>query len=144
MSTLRGMLNCIEVVLTPSRYPWFLETWDAYPFNIERADAIRYFVLAHYGGVYIDLDDVRPALHITPLPYPLLTLPPGVQAPSRPVARISSGGPSYKAHRHFERCNGRCSGSPILPARDRGLGNIQSQLGCSIRHNHVIHRTAIS
>ncbi len=41
------------------RYPWFLDTWDAYPFDIERADAIRYFALAHYGGVYLDLDDVR-------------------------------------------------------------------------------------
>ncbi|ODQ79781.1 glycosyltransferase family 32 protein [Babjeviella inositovora NRRL Y-12698] len=38
-------------------YPWFLPTWDAYPYPIERADAIRYFVLSHYGGVYIDLDD---------------------------------------------------------------------------------------
>lgn len=39
-------------------YPWFLETFDNYPHNIQRADAIRYFVLAHYGGTYIDLDDV--------------------------------------------------------------------------------------
>lgn len=38
-------------------YPWFLETFDSYPFNIQRADALRYFVLAHYGGIYIDLDD---------------------------------------------------------------------------------------
>jgi mannosyltransferase OCH1-like enzyme len=38
-------------------YPWFLETWDSYPYPIQRADAIRYFVLFHYGGVYIDLDD---------------------------------------------------------------------------------------
>lgn len=38
-------------------YPWFLETWDAYPYPIQRADAIRYFALVHYGGVYIDLDD---------------------------------------------------------------------------------------
>lgn len=40
-------------------YPWFLETFDTYRFPIQRADAIRYFILAHYGGVYIDLDDVR-------------------------------------------------------------------------------------
>ena len=40
------------------RYPWFLETFDNYQFPIQRADAIRYFVLAHYGGIYIDLDDV--------------------------------------------------------------------------------------
>ena len=38
-------------------YPWFRETFVKYPHNIQRADAIRYFVLAHYGGVYIDLDN---------------------------------------------------------------------------------------
>ncbi|KAJ9612506.1 CSG1/SUR1-like protein [Cladophialophora chaetospira] len=38
-------------------YPWFLPTFVGYRHNIQRADAIRYFVLAHYGGVYIDLDD---------------------------------------------------------------------------------------
>lgn len=38
-------------------YPWFLSTFVGYRHNIQRADAIRYFVLAHYGGVYIDLDD---------------------------------------------------------------------------------------
>lgn len=39
-----------------AEYPWFLETWDAYPAPIMRADAIRYFLLSHYGGVYADLD----------------------------------------------------------------------------------------
>ncbi|BDD61816.1 hypothetical protein MPDQ_006247 [Monascus purpureus] len=38
-------------------YPWFLETFDSYKYPIQRADSIRYFVLAHYGGTYIDLDD---------------------------------------------------------------------------------------
>lgn len=38
-------------------YPWFLDTFDNYPYPIQRADAIRYFVLVHYGGIYIDLDD---------------------------------------------------------------------------------------
>ncbi|KAH3675665.1 hypothetical protein WICMUC_002582 [Wickerhamomyces mucosus] len=37
-------------------YPWFLNTFDGYKYNIERADVIRYFVLVHYGGIYIDLD----------------------------------------------------------------------------------------
>ena len=37
-------------------YSWFLDTFDAYTYPIQRADAIRYFVLHHYGGVYIDLD----------------------------------------------------------------------------------------
>ncbi|KAK7531282.1 nucleotide-diphospho-sugar transferase [Phyllosticta citribraziliensis] len=40
-----------------AEYPWFLETFDGYEFPIQRADSIRYFVLAHYGGIYIDLDD---------------------------------------------------------------------------------------
>lgn len=38
-------------------YPWFLSTFVGYKHPIQRADAIRYFVLAYYGGVYIDLDD---------------------------------------------------------------------------------------
>lgn len=38
-------------------FEWFLETWDNYMYPIQRADAIRYFVLYHYGGIYIDLDD---------------------------------------------------------------------------------------
>lgn len=46
--------------LIATEYPWFLSTFDNYSQPIQRADAIRYFVLSHYGGVYIDLDDVRP------------------------------------------------------------------------------------
>lgn len=42
--------------LIASDYPWFLPVFDAYPYNIQRADAIRYFVLHKYGGVYMDLD----------------------------------------------------------------------------------------
>lgn len=37
-------------------YRWFLDTFDDYTYAIQRADAIRYFVLHHYGGVYLDLD----------------------------------------------------------------------------------------
>ncbi|RPB25303.1 hypothetical protein L211DRAFT_783649 [Terfezia boudieri ATCC MYA-4762] len=40
-----------------TEYPWFLETFDNYPYPIMRADAIRYFVLAHFGGIYVDMDD---------------------------------------------------------------------------------------
>jgi inositol phosphorylceramide mannosyltransferase catalytic subunit len=52
------------------QYPWFLKTFDSYPYPIQRADAIRYFILSHYGGIYIDLDDgcARPL-------DPLLTVP---------------------------------------------------------------------
>jgi len=37
-------------------YPWFLSTYDSYAHGIERVDAVRYFILYTYGGVYIDLD----------------------------------------------------------------------------------------
>lgn len=37
-------------------YNWFLPTFLEYKFDIQRADAIRYFVLHKYGGVYMDLD----------------------------------------------------------------------------------------
>ena len=45
-----------------AEYPWFLETFDGYTYPIQRADAIRYFVLHHFGGIYIDLDDVSTLL----------------------------------------------------------------------------------
>lgn len=37
-------------------YAWFLPTYRMYPENIMRADAVRYFILKHYGGIYVDLD----------------------------------------------------------------------------------------
>lgn len=37
-------------------YPWFLEKYDSYDAEIKRADAIRYFYLYHYGGIYVDMD----------------------------------------------------------------------------------------
>lgn len=37
-------------------YTWFLETFMKYDSNIKRADAVRYFILHRYGGVYMDLD----------------------------------------------------------------------------------------
>ena len=37
-------------------YSWFLDTYDGYPYPIQRADALRYFAVYHYGGVYADMD----------------------------------------------------------------------------------------
>jgi len=49
--------NVSSRALLANEYPWFLETWDNYRFPIQRADSIRYFILAHHGGIYIDLDN---------------------------------------------------------------------------------------
>jgi mannosyltransferase OCH1-like enzyme len=37
-------------------YHWFLPVFDSYPHDIQRRDAIRYFILYHYGGFYLDMD----------------------------------------------------------------------------------------
>lgn len=39
-----------------THYPSFLELYDGYDVKIKRIDAVRYFYLWHFGGVYIDLD----------------------------------------------------------------------------------------
>lgn len=62
-------------------YPWFLNTWDNYKYPIERADAIRYFALSHFGGIYIDLDDACEKKLDPLLKYPAFvrkTLPTGI------------------------------------------------------------------
>ncbi|MBM4310813.1 MAG: hypothetical protein FJ119_07695 [Deltaproteobacteria bacterium] len=38
------------------RYPAFLALYDSYTSSISRADAARYLLLHHYGGLYADLD----------------------------------------------------------------------------------------
>ena len=37
-------------------YPWFVSTYLSYPYPISRPDAARYFILYHFGGVYLDID----------------------------------------------------------------------------------------
>lgn len=37
-------------------YPGFLPVFDAYPLAIQRVDAVRYFILNTYGGIFVDLD----------------------------------------------------------------------------------------
>lgn len=47
--------------LIETDYPWFLKDYDAYKYPIQRADAVRYFILHKYGGWYVDLDiEARP------------------------------------------------------------------------------------
>jgi mannosyltransferase OCH1-like enzyme len=42
--------------LIATHYSWFLDRYKAYKHNIQRADAVRYFILHKYGGLYVDLD----------------------------------------------------------------------------------------
>jgi len=37
-------------------FPAFIDQYDAFKYNIQRVDAVRYFILYKLGGVYVDLD----------------------------------------------------------------------------------------
>jgi len=52
--------------LIATEYPWFLSTYDSYPYPIQRADAARYFAVLKHGGIYTDLD-ILPLKDIKPL-----------------------------------------------------------------------------
>lgn len=43
-------------------FPDFLQVYDEFPYNIQRADAVRYAILYLWGGIYLDLDfvSIRP------------------------------------------------------------------------------------
>ena len=43
-------------IFVQQAYPEFLDLYDAYTYNIQRADAIRYLILHTYGGLYADCD----------------------------------------------------------------------------------------
>jgi mannosyltransferase OCH1-like enzyme len=38
------------------KYNWFLPLYESYQYHVQRADAIRYFILYEYGGIYADID----------------------------------------------------------------------------------------
>ncbi|KAG0650368.1 Mannosyl phosphorylinositol ceramide synthase [Hyphodiscus hymeniophilus] len=74
-------------------YPSYLETYISYAHPIQRADALRYFVLYHFGGIYLDLD-ITPRRRLDALltlpAFACLTTPTGISndalgaAPSHP------------------------------------------------------------
>lgn len=39
-----------------TNFAWFLRIYDSYPYAIQRVDSLRYFLLWHYGGIYLDMD----------------------------------------------------------------------------------------
>lgn len=48
------------------KYNWFLSIYDSYMYQVQKTDALRYFILYHYGGVYSDID-LEPIKSITSL-----------------------------------------------------------------------------
>lgn len=39
-----------------NEYSWFLPIYNNYHYDMQRIDAMKYFFLFHFGGIYIDLD----------------------------------------------------------------------------------------
>jgi len=39
-----------------NRFSWFYKTYTEYSKNIQRIDAVRYFIMYEYGGIYADMD----------------------------------------------------------------------------------------
>ena len=65
-----------EMVLAflSDHYPWFLPTYQAYSYDVMRVDAAKYFLLYHYGGIYLDLDercvrDIKTLIDLIPQGY---------------------------------------------------------------------------
>ena len=42
--------------LISDHFSWFLDVYDGFPLNIQRADCARYFYMLKFGGCYFDLD----------------------------------------------------------------------------------------
>ena len=80
-------------------YPWFLGTYDAYPEPIMRADAVRYFILHRYGGVYADLDYecLRPFYAILEGRQLVMGLEPSEHAETAEARASGSSGPVSNA-----------------------------------------------
>lgn len=76
--------------LVKQYYPWFLNTYDALPMHIMRADAVRYMYMHHFGGLYADLD-------MEPLkPADQLLASMNINATNERVAILSYMGSNYK------------------------------------------------
>jgi hypothetical protein len=67
-------------------YPWFLSTYDGYRYPVQRVDTVRYFILRHYGGIYLDLDNVSlspfPAPNPSSIPSLPIASPPSIRNPT--------------------------------------------------------------
>ncbi|KAK7965803.1 mannosyl phosphorylinositol ceramide synthase protein [Apiospora aurea] len=73
-------------------FAWYLPTYDSYKFPIQRVDVLRYFLIRHYGGIYLDLDNGC-AADLTPLTYyPAFTTDGGEGALSN---NIMGGAPEH-------------------------------------------------
>jgi hypothetical protein len=96
------------------QYPEFLGVYDSYAYPIQRADALRYLLLHHFGGVYVDMDIecLRPIGE-------LLAAQRAVVVPEPSAHAIERGEASYLSNAFFA----AEPGHPALSALIRVLAN---------------------
>merc|ERR1711991_944368 len=46
--------SCLNLLV--NNYPWFLDTYNNYKYQLQKVDSMRPFLLYHYGGIYFDMD----------------------------------------------------------------------------------------
>jgi hypothetical protein len=127
-----------------THYPWFLETFEGYKYPIQRADSIRYFVLYHYGGIYIDLDDVSHTdQHSIPSGAHGTQTLPGLQPQNRPLARIPSRSPPHRPNRNLQRRDGLHTTASVLPQRHSETTVVRPQFRPPVSNSPVLNRAHI-
>ena len=46
--------SCLNLLV--NNYPWFLDTYNNYKYQLQKVDSMRPFLLYHFGGIYFDMD----------------------------------------------------------------------------------------
>jgi len=79
-----------------TEYPWFLPTYDGFSYPVQKIDALRYFLMLHYGGIYIDLDNGCKASLEPLLYYPTWVTDGGKGALSNNILAAAPGHPFWQ------------------------------------------------
>ena len=104
------------------QYASFLPVYESYPYHIQRVDAARYFILYHFGGVYLDLDvGCKSNRDLSDLVYTMTHLNKTAMLPqtqpfglSNDVMFASKRSPLFKEAIEALSSNSRWFGSPYL------------------------------
>lgn len=43
-------------IFLQNHYPWFVPVFESYRYPVQKLDAAKYFLLYHFGGIYLDMD----------------------------------------------------------------------------------------
>jgi hypothetical protein len=115
---------CRELV--EREYPSFLSIYDAYSYDIQRFDAVRYLILHRFGGVYADLDMEC----LCPVDQ-LLT--PGTFLAGREPEQHEQNGPML--------CNAFMAASPGHPFLEHVVAMMRRKNPAILRHAEVLTTT---